>query len=71
MMWNRYQEAYQSALERTATAGAPWYVIPADHKWYARLAVQHLLIDALKRMELDWPPATFDIEEEKRRLAAA
>jgi len=71
MLWSGYQEAYQLAIERTSTAGAPWYIIPADHKWYARLAVQHLLIDALKRMDLDWPPATFDIEEEKRRLAAS
>lgn len=71
MLWSGYQQAYQMAIERTSTAAAPWYVIPADHKWYARLAVQHLLIDALRRMDLDWPPATFDIEEEKRRLAAA
>jgi PPK2 family polyphosphate:nucleotide phosphotransferase len=71
LQWAGYQEAYQLAIERTSTAGAPWYVVPADHKWYARLVVQHLLIDALRRMELDWPPATFDIEEEKRRLAAA
>jgi PPK2 family polyphosphate:nucleotide phosphotransferase len=71
MLWAGYQEAYQLAIDRTSTVGAPWYVIPADHKWYARLAVQHLLIDALTRMDLDWPPATFDIEQEKRRLAAS
>lgn len=71
LLWDDYQESYQLALERTSTACGPWYVIPADHKWYARLAVQHLLIDALKRMELDWPPATFDIAEEKRRLATS
>jgi hypothetical protein len=45
--------------------------VPADHKWYARLAVQTLLIDALRGMRLRWPEADFDVAEEKRRLAAS
>lgn len=69
--WPAYQEAYQVALERTSTTAAPWFVIPADHKWYARLAVQHLLIDALTRMELSWPEADYDIKTEKARLRAS
>ncbi|GAA3883775.1 polyphosphate kinase 2 family protein [Leifsonia kafniensis] len=71
MLWPAYQEAYQVVFERTQTDAAPWYVIPADKKWYARLAVQHLLIDALTRMNVDWPPATYDVEVEKARLAAS
>ena len=70
MRWAAYQEAYQIALERTSTDAAPWFVVPAEKKWYARLAVQHLLIDALQRLDLSWPPATFDVEVEKARLAA-
>ena len=66
-----YQDAYQVVFERTATEAAPWYVIPADKKWYARLAVQHLLIDALARMDLSWPAATFNVAAEKARLAAS
>jgi PPK2 family polyphosphate:nucleotide phosphotransferase len=69
--WPAYQEAYQVALERTSTKDAPWFVVPADHKWYARLAVQHLLIDALTRMSLSWPEATYDLTEEKARLRAS
>jgi len=69
MLAPKYREAYQIAFERTTTPYAPWYVIPGDHKWYARLAVQHLLIDALESMKLDWPLADFDIEEQKTRLA--
>jgi PPK2 family polyphosphate:nucleotide phosphotransferase len=65
----KYREAYQVAFERTTTPHAPWYVIPADRKWYARLSVQHLLIEALEAMRLDWPIALFDIEAEKARLA--
>lgn len=67
----KYLEAFQVAFERTTTTDAPWYVVPADHKWYARLVVQHLLIAALEDMDLDWPEADFDVEVEKARLAAS
>ncbi|WP_446225411.1 polyphosphate kinase 2 family protein [Nocardia sp. IBHARD005] len=66
--WPEYQKAYQAVLARTNTEYAPWYVLPADHKWYARLAVTELLIAALSQQKLDWPPATFDIAEQLRRL---
>ncbi|WP_344374318.1 polyphosphate kinase 2 family protein [Agromyces tropicus] len=69
MLAPKYRESYQLVFERTTTPHAPWYVIPADRKWYARLAVQHLLIDALEGMKLDWPLADYDIEEQKGRLA--
>lgn len=67
----KYREAYQLVFDRTTTPHAPWYVVPADRKWYARLAVQHLLIDALEAMNLDWPVADFDVEEQKARLEAS
>ena len=44
--------------------------MPADRKWYARLAVQQLLIDALRGLDVPWPAAEFDVEVEKTRLAA-
>ncbi|MFF0545607.1 polyphosphate kinase 2 family protein [Nocardia thailandica] len=69
--WTAYQEAYQAMLDRTNTDYAPWYVLPADHKWYSRLAVTELLIDALEGLKLDWPAASFDIEEQLRRLDQA
>jgi PPK2 family polyphosphate:nucleotide phosphotransferase len=68
--WEQYQDAYQVAVERTSTPDAPWYVVPADRKWYARLAVQHLLTATLEDMQLSWPRATFDVEAEKARLQA-
>ncbi|WP_157155119.1 polyphosphate kinase 2 family protein [Diaminobutyricimonas sp. LJ205] len=71
LLWDDYQQAYQTALERTSTDTAPWYVVPADHKWYARLAVQNLLLDALRQLDLDWPKATFNVQAEKARLAAS
>jgi polyphosphate kinase 2 (PPK2 family) len=49
---------------------APWYVVPADRKWYRNWAVTRLLIEHLQAMGLDWPKATVDVEHERRRLAA-
>ena len=68
-LWPAYQEAYQAVLERTSTERAPWYVVPCDKKWYSRLAVTELLIEALKGLDLSWPPPDFDVEAEKRKLA--
>lgn len=69
-LWPSYQEAYQVMLDRTSTDDAPWYVLPCDKKWYARLAVTELLIEALTAMNLSWPPPDFDIEAERARVAA-
>jgi len=70
MHWDAYQEAYQIAISRTTTEDAPWHVIPANHKWYARWAVQQLLLDALTKLDPQWPVADYDVEAEKVRLAA-
>jgi PPK2 family polyphosphate:nucleotide phosphotransferase len=67
-LWDSYQEAYQVAIERTSDV--PWHVVPADRKWFARLAVQRLLLDALRSLDLEWPTADYDVEAEKKRLAA-
>jgi PPK2 family polyphosphate:nucleotide phosphotransferase len=70
-LWPAYQEAYQAVLDRTSTDYAPWYVLPCDKKWYSQLAVTELLIEALNGMKLTWPPADFDVEAEKKKLAGA
>lgn len=69
LRWDGYQDAYQLMLERTSTEHAPWFVVPADHKSYARVAVQQLLTAALQRLDLRWPKPAYDVEEQKRRLA--
>jgi PPK2 family polyphosphate:nucleotide phosphotransferase len=71
MLWPQYQEAYQAMLDRTSTDYAPWHIVPCNRKWYSRLAILELLIEALKEFDLSWPPADFDVEAEKRRLASA
>jgi PPK2 family polyphosphate:nucleotide phosphotransferase len=70
MLWPDYQRAYELAISRTDADHAPWYVVPADNKWYARLAVQNLLLTALETINPQWPLADFDVEAEKKRLAA-
>lgn len=66
--WAAYMEAYEAALHRCSTPIAPWHVVPADTKWYARLAVTNLLLEHLEAMDPQWPAADFDVEGEQRRL---
>ena len=60
--------AYEVAINRTNTEIAPWHVIPANRKWYARLAVASLLREALEEIDPQWPAAAFDVKEQQRRL---
>jgi PPK2 family polyphosphate:nucleotide phosphotransferase len=61
--WKDYQEAYEEMMQHTATKHAPWYVIPADNKWFTRLAVAAAIIDALSRLDLSFP----DVEKAKKK----
>jgi PPK2 family polyphosphate:nucleotide phosphotransferase len=66
--WSSYQEAYEIAIERTNTEVAPWLVVPSDRKWYRNWAMGQLLLETLEGLELAWPEADFDVEEQRRRL---
>lgn len=68
--WPKYMEAYQTVLTRTSTDEAPWFVVPANKKWYARLAVQALLLETLESIDPRWPVADFDVAHEMERLRA-
>jgi PPK2 family polyphosphate:nucleotide phosphotransferase len=68
--WDAYTEAYQLALDRCSTDIAPWHVIPSGHKPYRNWAVGALLLEALRDLKLEWPAPSFDIEAEKKRVAA-
>jgi PPK2 family polyphosphate:nucleotide phosphotransferase len=61
--WDDYQEAYEEMVRSTATKRAPWYVIPADNKWYARLVVASAIIEALNGLDLAFP----DVDKEKKK----
>ncbi|WP_211331433.1 PPK2 family polyphosphate kinase [Flaviflexus salsibiostraticola] len=66
--WDDYQEAYQDVFRLTSTEHAPWYVIPGDKKWYARVAVTELLTQALIDIDPQWPKPRWKPEVQRRRL---
>jgi polyphosphate kinase 2 (PPK2 family) len=68
LRWHDYREAYQTALERCNTAAAPWYVVPADRKWYRNCAISRLLLEQLEDMDPQWPSADFDVDAARKRL---
>jgi PPK2 family polyphosphate:nucleotide phosphotransferase len=68
LLWDDYLVAYGDALERCNADTAPWYVVPADHKWYRNHAVTKILIEHLEAMDLRWPGVTFDVQEQRVRL---
>ena len=54
-LWDRYMDAYEDMIRHTSTADAPWYVIPADNKWFARLMVAEAMIDTMDELDLEFP----------------
>jgi PPK2 family polyphosphate:nucleotide phosphotransferase len=66
--WEDYMNAYQAAIDETSTPDAPWHVVPANKKWYARIAVQQLLLGALAGLDLEWPKAEFDVNTERELI---
>ncbi|MFJ9209456.1 PPK2 family polyphosphate kinase [Streptomyces sp. NPDC102264] len=69
-LWPAYQEAYELALHRCSTAAAPWYLVPADRKWYRNWAISTLLLEHLEALDPEYPEAGFDVEESRRQLLA-
>jgi len=66
--WDEYMEAYEETIRETATKAAPWYVVPADNKWFTRVVVAAAVIDALASLDLKYPKVT---DEQKKVLAEA
>ncbi|MCI4334529.1 MAG: polyphosphate kinase 2 family protein [Thermoplasmata archaeon] len=58
--WPAYQRAFEEMLEKTSTPYAPWYVIPANRKWFRNLSVSRILVEALDGLQLKWPPLPAD-----------
>jgi PPK2 family polyphosphate:nucleotide phosphotransferase len=66
--WRDYMAAYQDAIRHTATPAAPWYIVPADHKWFTRLVVAEAIVETMKRLDLHFPKVDGD---KKKELKAA
>jgi PPK2 family polyphosphate:nucleotide phosphotransferase len=73
-LWDRYLDAYEDAIRNTATEDAPWFVVPADHKWFTRLVVARAMVDALKTIDPKYPkvegPALAELEKARAALLA-
>jgi PPK2 family polyphosphate:nucleotide phosphotransferase len=68
-LWQDYMAAYDDAIANCSSAEAPWFVIPADHKWYRNWAIATLLVETLDRMDPRYPPTDLDVPALKARLA--
>jgi PPK2 family polyphosphate:nucleotide phosphotransferase len=66
--WRQYQDSYDDMIRHTSSKHAPWFVVPADHKWFARLVVSSAIVDALEELNLAYPQVS---AEERRALADA
>jgi PPK2 family polyphosphate:nucleotide phosphotransferase len=69
-LWDDYTRAYADAIAKCSTEYAPWYVVPADRKWYRDFAVTSLLVEALTAMAPQFPPASYDVDEQRARVLA-
>ncbi|MGW3985225.1 PPK2 family polyphosphate kinase, partial [Streptomyces mirabilis] len=67
-LWPAYQKAYEIALERCSTPEAPWFLVPADRKWYRNWAISTLLLEHLETLAPQYPKADFDVAEARQRL---
>ena len=67
--WDGYQQAYAEAIDRCSTDAAPWYVVPADRKWYRNWAIAQLLLETLEAMDPRYPPSELDVPRLRHRLA--
>jgi polyphosphate kinase 2 (PPK2 family) len=66
--WGAYMRAYEEVIRNTATECSPWYVVPADHKWFSRMVVAEVVVDALESLDLSYPKVS---PAKRRELAAA
>ena len=69
--WPQYQRAYEDALSRCSTELSPWYVIPANHKWFRDLAVVRIVVERLEAMDLRYPEPAVDLAQIRRQYHAA
>jgi len=69
--WEDYQAAYEDMIRNTAEKHAPWYVVPADNKWYTRLIVAAAIIDALDGLNLRFPDADKEVKKELQKISAS
>jgi polyphosphate kinase 2 (PPK2 family) len=70
-LWDKYMDAYEDAIRATSREEAPWYVVPADHKWFARLVVARAMVEALEALDLEYPKVEGKALDELQQVRTA
>jgi PPK2 family polyphosphate:nucleotide phosphotransferase len=70
-LWDKYQRAYESAIRETSTDDAPWYVVPADRKWWARTVIAAVIVEALEGLDLQYPSVAESESQELEQIRSA
>jgi PPK2 family polyphosphate:nucleotide phosphotransferase len=70
-LWDKYQAAYQDLLRHTSAKHAPWHVVPADHKWFARVVISSTIVSAMEKLDLRYPEVEKGAREELKKVQAA
>jgi PPK2 family polyphosphate:nucleotide phosphotransferase len=70
-LWDKYQAAYQDILRHTSAKYAPWYVVPADHKWFARVVISSAIVSAMEKLDLRFPEVERGVAEELKKARDA
>jgi polyphosphate kinase 2 (PPK2 family) len=68
--WNEYMNAYEKAIKKTASDHCPWYVVPADKKWFTRIAISTIILETLKNLKLKYPVLSDDEHEKLKDIKA-
>jgi PPK2 family polyphosphate:nucleotide phosphotransferase len=71
VLWDKYQAAYQDLIRHTSTAAAPWHVVPADHKWFARVVIGSTIVSALDKLDLHFPKVDAAMLEKFKKVRQA
>jgi PPK2 family polyphosphate:nucleotide phosphotransferase len=69
--WPAYRQAYEEMFARTSTPNAPWYIVPADRKWYRNLVISHIVIETLEALGMETPRPSVDLKEIRRKYHEA
>lgn len=70
-LWDKYQAAYQDVIANTSTPWAPWHVVPADHKWFARVVIGSTIVSALEKLDLHFPKVDPEVQPEFEKVRRA
>ncbi len=69
--WEKYETAYEDALSKCSTSDAPWFIIPSDQKWFRNLAIAQIIVETMKKLDIEFPEPTVNIEDIRRKYHKA